>query len=306
MTTPDVAVFSTAPARLLERLRRHLPASLTVLRRLQSARHGIAHSPDSQVLLVLDKDEDDGPFTAAYADFSPAPDGQTFIFSTVETRAQDQSRCKAQLTALVDALAHLQQGQGSRKSILLANLNSEVGALLEPTGRLRPRPTGLHDKWLFDVTRLPTVEQRLPEGLHWGSASLADCETVVSRSNIPRTPQFLSLLPNVVIKKEDETPVVWTFLGESRQTTTGKKKRKEKADWCAGVDGTLISIHCEDAYRRKGLARALVVKLLREKMGQLTGDESDTLAAADVSVTNEASQGLCRSLNARRVSVVSW
>ncbi|RDA90854.1 hypothetical protein CP533_1541 [Ophiocordyceps camponoti-saundersi (nom. inval.)] len=284
--TPTVDVFSTAPARLLDQLRQHLPLSLTVLRRLQSAAQGIGTSPNSQVLLISDDDGDeDGPFTTAYADFSPAPNGQTFIFSTVETRPHDRARCKAQLMALVDALAHHQQGQESRKSILLASLHSEVRALLEPTGRLHPRPTGLHDKWLFDVTSLPAIEQGLPEGLHWGCATLADCETVVSRSDIPRTPEFLFRLPNVVIKLEDETPVAWVFLG---------------------VDGTMTSIHCEDAYRRKGLGRIVTVKLLREKIGLLTGDESDTLSAADVSISNEASKALCRSLNARPVSVVSW
>ncbi|RDA86927.1 hypothetical protein CP532_1879 [Ophiocordyceps camponoti-leonardi (nom. inval.)] len=304
--TPNVAVFSTAPATLLDRLRRHLPASLTVLRRLQSAARDIGTSPNSHVLLVSDgdDDDDDGPFTTAYADFSPSPDGQTFIFSTMETRAAEEGRrCEAQLTALMEALTRIQRGQGSRKSIMLASLNSKVRALLEPTGRLRPRPTGLHDKWLFDVDRLPAVEQWLPEGLHWGSATLADCKTVVSRSNIPRTPEFLSRLPNVVIKQEDGTPVVWAFLGEPRLLLN---TRLQKTDCCAGVDGTLTSVHCEDAYRRKGLARTLVVKLFREKIGLLTGDASDTLATADVSITNEASKSLCRSLNARPISVVSW
>ncbi|KAF4595696.1 hypothetical protein GQ602_001309 [Ophiocordyceps camponoti-floridani] len=110
-----------------------------------------------------------------------------------------------------------------------------------------------------------------------------DCVTVVSRSDIPRTPEFLYGLPSLVIKSEDETPVAWAFLG---------------------VDGSLISLHCEEHHRRKGLARKLAVKLLRE--GNHLLDGCGPWASAHVSVANEAAQALFRSLNGRPLSVVSW
>ncbi|PFH59820.1 hypothetical protein XA68_11838 [Ophiocordyceps unilateralis] len=186
---PDVAVSSAAPAHLLALLASHLPSSLTLLRRLQSAARGIGTSPGARVFFI--SDDDDDVFTAAYADVSPGADAQTFIFSTVQNtaRAEDGSRNAAQLTALLGALARLSEDVDCRRTnFLLGSLHSDVRALLEPSGRLLPRPSGLYDKWLFDVSCLPPVEDRLPKGMHWGRATLDDCVTVVSRSNIPRTP----------------------------------------------------------------------------------------------------------------------
>ncbi|PHH78974.1 hypothetical protein CDD80_5915 [Ophiocordyceps camponoti-rufipedis] len=259
--------------RLLTLLTSHLPKSLTLLRRLQTAARGIGTNPGARVLFITD--DDTGVFTAAYADVV----GQTFIFSSIQTVDHDHDGSAAQLAALLDALARLAR---ETSSMLLASLSSDVRAVLELSGRLVPRPSGLFELWLLDVGCLPAVGEVLPGGMCWGRATMDDCVAVVSRSDIPRTPEFLHGLPSLVIKSEDETPVAWAFLG---------------------VDGSLISLHCEEHHRRNGLARKLAVKLLREGMDLLDG--CGPWASAHVSVANKAAQALFRSLNGRPVSVVS-
>lgn len=179
MTADTVVFFSTAPDRLLTLLKSHLPKSLTLLRRLQTAARGIGTNPEARVLFITDNDHD--VFAAAYADVN----GQTFIFSSIETIDRHHDRSATQLAALLDALAGLRR---ETSSMPLASLSSDVRAVLELSGRLVARSSGLFGFWLLDVGCLPAVGEVLPGGMYWGRATMNDCVTVVSPSDIPRTP----------------------------------------------------------------------------------------------------------------------
>lgn len=95
-------------------------------------------------------------------------------------------------------------------------------------------------------------------------------------------------------------------------------------------DGSLASLHCEvsssvpllvlpllflqtltpfvlqlaqEPYRRRGLAKAVAVKLMRERTSEYG---TDGWGSADVAPDNASSQALCKSLNGRPSWVVSW
>ncbi|EWZ02785.1 hypothetical protein FOYG_02009 [Fusarium oxysporum NRRL 32931] len=109
---------------------------------------------------------------------------------------------------------------------------------------------------------------RLPSttGMVWGTGTAWDCELVKSRTSVPRSVELLLTLPSLFIKLEDGTPVAWAFLA---------------------VDGSLCSVHCEEPFRCRGLAKTVSAKLLRTKTSSFG---NDNFAAADVAPDNTSSQ----------------
>ncbi|KAL2199272.1 hypothetical protein P885DRAFT_75689 [Corynascus similis CBS 632.67] len=140
-----------------------------------------------------------------------------------------------------------------------------------------------YGKWLFRVENLPlSADHPLPEGMRWGRIGVKDIDLVLERTVIKRRPSTLLRQPSVVIRLNDETPIAWAFIG---------------------LDGSLSTLHVEEAYRQRGLARALVCKLIRERLPEY-GD--DGWGAADVSVDNHKSQALCRSVGGKSRWITSW
>jgi poly-gamma-glutamate capsule biosynthesis protein CapA/YwtB (metallophosphatase superfamily) len=117
----------------------------------------------------------------------------------------------------------------------------------------------------------------------------------------------LAIIPNVgedSVNSQNQTPIAWGFLG---------------------ADGSLTSLHIEQAYRGKGLARLLTKKLFKEggyEAARLdgVGAEEDTERGeanqerdmaqrwchADVALDNKSSRGLCRGLGGEEGWVVYW
>ncbi|KNB05062.1 hypothetical protein FOXG_07427 [Fusarium oxysporum f. sp. lycopersici 4287] len=104
-------------------------------------------------------------------------------------------------------------------------------------------------------------DPELPPGMVWGIGNARDCELVKSRTSMPRSLQVF-----LFIKLEDGTPVAWAFLA---------------------VDGSLCSVHCEEPFRRRGLAKTVSAKLLHTKTSSFG---NDNFAAADVAPDNTSSQ----------------
>ncbi|KAL7785941.1 hypothetical protein V8C37DRAFT_405633 [Trichoderma ceciliae] len=295
-----VISFDYVPGKLVELLTAELPYSLPLLRRLQSTKFKHGTSPYARIVFISDykfpQDEQiqqPDAYTAAYLDFS-RPETQMYIYSTLEHRrnrddTSNREIYEQQLAEMVQEVIRLRKEYGQEllftdpDRILIGTLHSEVRYILEKIdGRVQPRPSGIYDKWLIKRDDLPLLDESLPPGMYWDSASLDDCRIVVSRTDIPRTAEMLINLPNLMIKREDKTPIAWALIG---------------------TDGSLISVHCEEPYRRQGLAKKLATKLLREK-SSVFGD--DGLLAADVSPTNLSSRAMCKSLNGKPDWVVSW
>ncbi|TFB02781.1 hypothetical protein CCMA1212_005560 [Trichoderma ghanense] len=297
--TGQVASFSSVPEWLVELLAAELPYSLPLLRRLQSTKFRHGTSPHARVIFVHDSDsplEEHHAFkryTAAYLDFS-RQETQMYIYSTLEHRRNkdDESSLhlyEQQLARLVSEVVRLRKEYGQKlfftdpDRILVGSLHSRVRSILEKfDGVVEPRPTGVYDKWLMRRDELPSLDESLPSSMYWDSASLGDCQIIVSRTDIPRTAEMLVNLPNLMIKRDDGSPIAWALLG---------------------TDGSLVSVHCEEPYRRRGLAKKLATKLLLEKSPQF-GD--DGWLCADVSPSNESSRAMCKSLNGKPDWLVSW
>ncbi|KAG8623799.1 hypothetical protein KVT40_008775 [Elsinoe batatas] len=124
----------------------------------------------------------------------------------------------------------------------------------------------------------------LPVGLVWGEVKERDYPLVRSRTGIPRQDRTLRILPSVAIYlagQEEGPPVAWTFLG---------------------VDSSLTTLHVEEEYRGRGLAKKLALKVWCEHLGwyvrQYTRgmEREERWAHADVAISNAPSNGVCKSL----------
>lgn len=289
-TSPDV------PEDLERLLQAHLPYSLPVLRRLQHAKHKDGMPPNARAVVVssgdvLGSDQlASARFTAAYVDYGGGPDTQMWLFSTLEEVEKpsdaDKAEYRLQIEELVRELVKLGKEYGKPTvypgGLLLGSLHTAVRDVLIDLGRAAPRATGFYDKWLFQAKGFPENDAPLPDGMRWDTASLDDCRIVVSRTDIPRVAETLFRLQNLIIRIGDGTPIAWAFLG---------------------FDGSLCSLHCEEPYRRRGLAKALGAKLMRTGCGPYA---TDGWTSADVAASNAGSRGMCKSLNGEQHWEVSW
>ena len=64
-----------------------------------------------------------------------------------------------------------------------------------------------------------------------------------------------------------------------------------------------MTLHVEEPYRGKGLAKTLARRLMRDHLKDF-GD--DGWGAADVFVSNMKSQAVCKSLGGKLIWIVSW
>jgi hypothetical protein len=199
-------IFSNVTDEVEDLLKAHIPYSLPLLRRLQSSKYrqaGASTSTESRIVLITGAHDDGRPqhqrFTAAYLDLSGGPETQMWLYSTLENAKlpgsqDDDAYYRKQLSELVRAVTSLVREYGSEVmhypgGLLLGTLSTPVRRLLEGMNRVRPRATGYYDKWLFRADDLPPEGElaELPRGMRWDTATLADCETVVARTDIPRT-----------------------------------------------------------------------------------------------------------------------
>ncbi|KAI2629010.1 hypothetical protein GGS21DRAFT_234213 [Xylaria nigripes] len=264
------------------------------------------------------------PFAAAYLDFSRGPETELWLFSSMEVRVglsgdvrvqgdskgavngtgrsgrdgdvsdEDEIGCVMALLREIKREQDLYFVPGTERararqspSILVGNLNEVLREALVARG-VGIVSTGLYDKWMFRVDDLPDI--RLPEtlltmeGMRWAWDVLRqkDFALAISRTNIQRTERTLKLLPSMALYLDDETPIAWALLGP---------------------DSSLSSLHCEEPYRGRGIAKVVAAKLLKDRIREY-GD--DGYAWADVAPDNIQSQGVCRSLKGRVKWQISW
>ncbi|KAL8360054.1 hypothetical protein RB598_008405 [Gaeumannomyces tritici] len=320
---------STAPDSLISLLQAHLPKSLSLLRRLRFAR---AHpSPTSHILVATSGSGGMGRhhFAAAYVDVFKAPETQVWVYSTLEDSIPDgddddndedddrEDDTNAAAAALpsgpdVDAcvgqvLAVLRRARdASRDAAAAGGARARppvgvdgvarpdgfmVGALHETVRRLLVTRRGVrtpyrnpHRKFLLRAADLPPPGKLrpLPPDMQWDAVRSGDVPLIISRTDIPKTKSTLMTLPSLGIRLSDGRLVAWSFLG---------------------VDGTLSTLHCEEPFRGRGLAKAMATKLISDH-NEASGN--DGFCAADVHISNAKSQAVCRSIGGRKAWRVSW
>lgn len=114
-----------------------------------------------------------------------------------------------------------------------------------------------------------------------------DIDLVKARTTIPRTTKTLMSLKSVgVFEEETDTAVAWTFLG---------------------LDGSLVTLHTEEAYRGKGIAKAVAAKLFRQHAPGLAVDhDGNAWSHADVYTGNVQSESVCKSLGGKALWKCFW
>ncbi|TKA68866.1 hypothetical protein B0A49_03750 [Cryomyces minteri] len=172
------------------------------------------------------------------------------------------------------------------------------------------------------------TQKPLPPGLRWASLRDADLALVRQRTKIPRQERTLRSLPSVAI-----------FRDRSHLTTTSSSPIDNRAHAAAngtglhhggdhdddddatapiawaflGQDGSLTSLHVEPAFRGRGLAKAVTLKLfsdVQRRQGIFaavgSGDEDVGWAHADAAAENRESIGVMESLGGRWGWDVYW
>lgn len=355
--------FEDVPARAtaaqLRLLEAHLPYSIGLLRRLQSAAGALeggasafpadsTRLPDgtsewAHVLFVYDGDEEEptpatASFAAAYVDLSKAPETQVWLYASDEDvdgsddgTAVPQVDRGAALTAAWPPARHERAGrlvralfrrvrtlareQAPHVPAIVAHCTEHVKVNMHEALRhvVRPRTGGVgqgegafvppsaekphivgpywdaYDRWLFRLEDVP-AESRQADGLvvrgldhplRWDVVHQADVPLVKSRTHIVRQEETLLLVPSAGLR-DNGTLIAWAFLG---------------------LDGSIWTLHCEEAYRGRGIAKALAARLIRRYNGVFS---DDGWCQADVAATNPASQAVCRSLGGKRTWSSSW
>ncbi|KAI1734470.1 hypothetical protein F4680DRAFT_462357 [Xylaria scruposa] len=321
---PKVSVYTTPPSALVEFLTRppHLPHALPLARRMRFTTFPGGITEHARILwaseVSLDEylagaqnAEDARPFAAAYLDFSRGPETELWIYSSLEIRSgpsggerageeeedkeRDEIACAVALLREVKRLQDLYFTPGSDRArdrefptILVGNLDEVLRERLLGAG-MAIFSTGLYDKFIFKVDDLPVV--KLPEVLGgdggarrlvWDRLRPEDIPYAISQSKIPRKERTVKLLPSTALYLDDGTPIAWAFLGP---------------------DSSLSGLHCEEAYRGKGIAKAVAVKVLQDHLKDYSDDGHGW---ADVAPDNIQSQGVCRSLNGQVKWQISW
>ncbi len=136
-----------------------------------------------------------------------------------------------------------------------------------------------------------------PEGLHFAKMQDHQLQTMIDRTNIPRTLETLRQLPNVGLFDYDDRPIAWGLLGK---------------------DGSISSLHTEPEYRKQGLAERVARQLLVEQERfYCNADHSSNspyddianrlvYAHADVSEGNVASRKVMEKIGGKVMWRVAW
>jgi hypothetical protein len=126
----------------------------------------------------------------------------------------------------------------------------------------------------------------------------------------------MKLLPSTALYLDDGTPVAWAFLGK-KQAHNGLGEylvfhfcspcnRLINLVFDIGPDSSLSSLHCEEPYRGKGIAKAVAVRALRDHLKNYVDDGQPAYGWADVAPDNVQSRGVCRSLKGKVKWQITW
>ncbi|PVI03731.1 acetyltransferas-like protein [Periconia macrospinosa] len=262
-------------------------------------------------------------WVAAYFDDSMRPETDLWIFAAAEVPDHAGSspdgkfcpKCKQLVLTLLDYLSRLEIAPLRSENqyiwdidrpknsahldyyghllvphvVTLGAVHHQVVEICEDIGIVRddfPGRGAKLNKFFFNTSDLP-LERELPPGLRWGDMRAEDNPIVLASTSIPRVESTLLSLKSLgIFNEETDKPVSWAFLG---------------------LDGSLTTLTTDPKYRGKGLAKALVTKLLRNHASKLAvDDKGNAWAHADVYEGNKQSESVCRSLGGNAGAKIFW
>ncbi|KUI65968.1 hypothetical protein VM1G_01430 [Cytospora mali] len=287
----------------------HLPQPITLLRRLQFT-HFPQDTPEHGHYLF--SSDPNGPsesqgrahFAAAYLDLSKGPETELYFYSTLEDHMDLEGLSDGEVEHTLDIIVALfQRVRAIAESTISSGLHKlfrehgvMVGGFHQLTYQLLCERRAFtssywnpHDVWLFRLDRFPALSEGLmslqgegykEHGLRWDVVRREDVPLIASRTKLPKVEATLMSEPSVAIRDGQGTLVAWGFMG---------------------VAGTLSTLHVEEPYRGKGIAKAVATKVFREHS---FGD--DGWGSADVHIDNIQSQAVCKSLGAEKGWRTAW
>ncbi|KAI2784682.1 hypothetical protein F4815DRAFT_440985 [Daldinia loculata] len=311
-----VTVYTQPPEDLINLLQaHHRPYALPLLRRLRFTHFPGGITEHTRILFASApglKPRDhtqDTPFAAAYLDLSRGPETEIWLYSSLERRpgtlasaasggksAEElAAECAYYILREVKAIREAFYAPGTQHAAVqrLDGLDVHparvLAGTLSETTRLALLNRGIvfsyvavFDKWMFSLDGLPEVPSPLKEGMEWRAVRREDIPLMLSRTKISRKERTIILLPSMAVYQSDGTPIAWVILGP---------------------DSSLSNLHCEEEWRGKGFAKAVAVKILRERLKEYDDDEH---CWADVAPDNPKSQRVCKSLGGKVAWSVSW
>ncbi|GAP86165.1 putative gnat family protein [Rosellinia necatrix] len=328
----EVTVYTTPPEALVELLTKSHPLhSLPLIRRLRFTGFPGGITENTKILWSSTAAIEDHlaaavtghtlreriPFAAAYLDFSRAPETELWIYSSMEQRLvggkaeekggegervndrdceRERERQEEEIAAAAGLLRRVKHEQdlyfaagsarGSPAAVLVGSMHEVLRERLAAAG-MAFDSTRVYDKWFFKPSELPDIELPDDPGDErrwvWDAVRPEDIPFAIASTKVPRREHTMRLLPSRALYLDDGTLVAWAFLGP---------------------DSSLSSLHCEEPYRGRGIAKAVAVRVLRDHLKDY-GDD-DGYGWADVALDNAQSQGVCRSLNGKVKWRTSW
>ncbi|KAF2751012.1 hypothetical protein M011DRAFT_464802 [Sporormia fimetaria CBS 119925] len=311
---PTIHDHTDNPSSLLSALQAHLPYSIPLYNRIRHPRK----TPNASILSTISPSTpaDAVPrcWAACYFDRSTRPETEMWIFSPGEMdehyqrndKNEDPQFCATCRQSILGLFAHLRtlplppalpaSVPGSTMAsqylthlphpsvLTLGTCHKRIISLLNDHNMVRSDFPGREaelKKYIFRLSDLPSESLlTLPDGLRWGQVRDVDMAMVQSRNEIPRTAKTLLSLPSTSVHEETSGNIVaWAFLG---------------------LDGSLTSLHTEDEWRGRGIAKAVSARLFREHSDEMAVDTAgNAWGHADVYLGNEGSEAMCRRLGGR-------
>lgn len=241
-------------------------------------------------------------FAIAFIDRSARPETEMFFYLSSQNsgKTDDNAQSQAAILAILAKAARLPVAaplsvdSTSRHLAHIANTSLMLGGALEEKvaqsidllGLLNPLLPNLsisYSEYVFRKAGLPTTTQTdLPDELCWGRLSKREhYQLVISRTEIPRQIATLSSVPSIaVLERATGDPVAWSFL----------------------VTGSMSTLHVEEAWRGRGIAKLMAAKCVRMGMDI----HEDQYGYAHVALDNTPSRRVCESIGGRVQSRVYW
>lgn len=308
-------------------LKRHLPVSIPLYRRLQFGRFF-----DASVLLTNvptgAEPLTDSPWLFAFVDRSCRPETEALLFCSWEVQSSDttpsesgsQHATEDLLKSLIRAMRDLGTPLSIHQDLLDAKAEElqiekdlggfsrdEYGAhMIDPNIMLWG---ATHEKTVPILQHLGFLTLRFKAGVVPNFTFIWDVDGLPTPRELPEGLRWGELEPRhfalvrsrTQIPRQDRTLAILPNLGIFAADSDAP------IGWAfIGLDASLTSLHVEPVWRGKGLAKAITTKLFRQKMDRFRGDGKKHLAHGYVINGNKESEGMCRSLGGTSDWEVYW
>lgn len=261
----------------------------------------LRNAGQTQVWLFASWEKEFSPIQDAYNAVKASPDFPIFeaLFEALRTRLRQHHVPKLgqtppqQWQRLKDAGKRVSEPY-SRSKVLFGTAAQTLWPHLEAKdGQAVTRTDMSYYKYII-CSRRPSLLalSEPPTGFHFEPMRKDHLQTMIDRTDIPRSIETIQQLPSVALYNESEVPVAWCLLSK---------------------DASIGSLHTEPEYRQKGLAELTARRIMAEQV-RLFDDKSTVESEselviwshADVSDSNIPSQRVMEKIGGKRMWRCGW